>query len=127
VTGELDEMHVDRIRALSWPVRLRIVDALVAGPLEIDELAGIVHAAPSTVARHAAALRTIGLLEADRDGPVVRYGLADQEIAAACRLMRKVVVRRLARLGALVADTPAITTPSHPAGRPDPALQVTQA
>ena len=48
-------------------------------------------------------MRSVGLVEASRDGRVVRYRLADPEIVAACDLMRNVIVRRLSALGSLAA------------------------
>lgn len=48
-------------------------------------------------------MRSVGLVEAVRDGRTVRYRLADPQILAACELMRAVLVRRLSKLGDLAA------------------------
>jgi DNA-binding transcriptional ArsR family regulator len=48
-------------------------------------------------------MRSVGLVEAVRDGRTVNYRLADPQILAACELMRAVLVRRLSRLGDLAA------------------------
>jgi len=53
-------------------------------------------------------------VEARRDGRTVRYQLTDDEILAACSLMREVLLRRLSRLGDLATamghPLPAIAT-----------------
>jgi hypothetical protein len=48
-------------------------------------------------------MRSVGLVEAVRDGRSVSYQLTDPQILAACGLMRAVLVRRLSRLGDLAA------------------------
>jgi hypothetical protein len=55
-------------------------------------------------------MRAVGLVEAVRDGRLVRYRLVDEEIEAACGLMREVLVRRLTRLGDLAATAHAVPT-----------------
>ena len=52
-------------------------------------------------------MRAAGVVEAERDGREVRYRLSDPEIICACETMRGVLVRRLARISAAAALTPA--------------------
>jgi hypothetical protein len=55
-------------------------------------------------------------VEAIRSGREVRYGLADPEIVEACELMRRVLLRRIARLGDIAASyTLASVAPADPA------------
>jgi DNA-binding transcriptional ArsR family regulator len=71
---------------------------------DIDELqASMLRSLASAHRLHLAAMRSVGLVEAIRDGRTVRYRLADSQILAACELMRAVLVRRLSRLGDLAA------------------------
>jgi DNA-binding transcriptional ArsR family regulator len=55
------------------------------------------------ISQHLAALRSVGIVEAVRDGREVRYQLADPEITAACGAMRQILIRRIARLGDIAA------------------------
>ncbi len=139
--NEIDLIQVSLIRALASQHRLRIVHLLGERTMEVNELAGELELAQATVSQHLAAMRSVGLVEAARDGRVVRYRLADPEILAACDLMRNVIVRRLSVLGSLAAaegrvsqatpaprpkDGPRATpTRRHTAAHPNQADQVT--
>lgn len=101
--NEIDHIQVSLIRALASQQRLRIVHLLGERTMEVNELAGELGLAQATVSQHLAAMRSVGLVEAARDGRLVRYRLADPEILAACDLMRNVIVRRLSVLGSLAA------------------------
>ncbi len=103
VGDEIDSIQATLLRALASPHRLRIVHLLGAGPLEVTELAREMSMSQAATSQHLAALRSVGIVEAQRDGRSVRYRLADPGIYAACGLMREVLVRRLSRLGDLAA------------------------
>lgn len=101
--NEIDLIQVSLIRALASQHRLRIIHLLGERTREVNELAGELGLAQATVSQHLGALRSVGLVEAARDGRIVRYRLADSDILAACDLMRDVIVRRLSVLGSLAA------------------------
>ena len=110
---EIDAIQTTLLRALASPHRLRIVHLLGDGPREVNELAEALDMGQATVSQHLAAMRSVGLVEASRDGRSVRYQLTDPQILEACGLMRDVIVRRLSALGSLAAaagpSTPAPT------------------
>lgn len=62
-------------KALSHPVRRRIVDMLRAGPKSSGEIAGAFDLAWPTVTGHLAALKEAHLVEAEREGASIRYRL----------------------------------------------------
>jgi ArsR family transcriptional regulator len=117
-SAEIDRIQVELIRALAGAHRLGIVHVLRAGPLEVGQLARELDLPQATVSANLAAMRAVGLVEAARDGRVVRYRIADPEILDACDLMRNVIVRRLSALGSIAA-----AAGGGPASHPD--LQVT--
>jgi DNA-binding transcriptional ArsR family regulator len=92
--SELTQMQAASIRALASPNRLRIVQLLRTGPHEVNEIARHLGAAQATVSQHLALMRAAGLVEANRDGRLVRYRLADPEIGDACDVMRRTIARR---------------------------------
>jgi DNA-binding transcriptional ArsR family regulator len=100
---EIDAIQTTLLRALASPHRLRIVHLLGAGPREVNELADALDMGQATVSQHLAAMRSVGLVEASRDGRSVRYQLTDPQILEACGLMRDVIVRRLSALGSIAA------------------------
>ena len=109
--GELTEMQAATIRALASPHRLGIIGLLRDGPREVNEIARHLGGAQATVSQHLAVMRAAGLVEATRDGRIVRYRLADPEIGDACDVMRRTIVRRMTAdrrtLDDVIESTPA--------------------
>jgi ArsR family transcriptional regulator len=101
--NEIESIQTTVLRALASPHRLRIIRLLGGRPMEVHELALALSIGQAPVSQHLAALRSVGLVEATRDGRSVRYELADPEILTACDVMRDVILRRLAALGSLAA------------------------
>lgn len=62
-------------KALSHPVRRRIVSMLRTGPLPSGEIAAAFDMAWPTVTAHLAALKDAGLVETERQGASIRYRL----------------------------------------------------
>jgi len=102
-THVIDELQASMLRSLASVHRLGILHLLGAGPFEVNEIARELGLNQAAASQHLAAMRSVGLVEAIRDGRTVNYRLADPQILAACELMRAVLVRRLSRLGDLAA------------------------
>jgi DNA-binding transcriptional ArsR family regulator len=102
-THDIDELQASMLRSLASAHRLRILHLLGVRPSEVNEIARELCLSQAAASQHLAALRSIGLVEAVRDGRTVEYRLADPQVLAACELMRSVLVRRLSRLGDLAA------------------------
>ncbi|MEZ4455277.1 MAG: metalloregulator ArsR/SmtB family transcription factor [Gemmatimonadales bacterium] len=68
------------IRCLGHPLRLRLVDRLERADCSVSELVDAVGASQATVSHHLAILRGRGVVSARRDGPFVRYHLAEPRI-----------------------------------------------
>ena len=93
------------LKTIASPRRLEMIHLLGdMGPMEVRRLADHFGMTQPAVSQHLAALRSAGLVEAVRSGREVRYALADPEIVEACELMRKVLIRRIARLGDIAAS-----------------------
>ena len=118
VLNEIDVIQTSLLRALASPHRLRIIHLLGERPREVHELAAELELGQATVSQHLAAMRSVGLVEAVRDGRSVRYALADPQILAACSLMREVIVRRLSALGSIAAAARRIDLESAALPRP---------
>lgn len=87
----------DRFRALSDPVRLRLLDLLRDGERGAGELARASGASPANVSHHLALLRRLGLVACERRGRDVVYRLADPCVAALCDRVCESLARRQAR------------------------------
>jgi DNA-binding transcriptional ArsR family regulator len=103
LVDDIDAIQASLLRTLASAHRLRIIHRLGIGPCEVNELARDLGLSQAATSQHLAAMRSVGLVEAVRDGRTMRYELCDPEILEACGLMRGALVRRLSRLGALAA------------------------
>jgi ArsR family transcriptional regulator len=72
----------DLFSALGDPTRLRIVAALAPGSLCVCDLAATVGLSESAISHQLRALRSIGLVRAQRDGRRVYYTLDDEHVIA---------------------------------------------
>lgn len=110
-------MQAAALKTLANPRRLEIVHRLAEGPCEVGRLADELGVPQPGISQHLAVMRSVGIVEAEREGREVRYRLADPEIVKACDVMHAVLVRRLTRLGSLgVGATPGPST--HDAAGP---------
>lgn len=110
--SELTKMQAATIRALASPHRLRIVQLLLGGPREVNEITRFLELGQASVSQHLAVMRGAGLVEASRDGRLVRYRLTDPEIGIACDVMRRAVVRRLPAAPSHIEPLPTQVTPA---------------
>jgi ArsR family transcriptional regulator len=108
---EIMILQAEVLRTLASPRRLEIIHALATGPTEVGRLASSLGASQPNVSQHLAVLRSAGVVEAQREGRVVRYRLADPDVIVACGLMRAVLERRLTRLSEMAASGEAAAGP----------------
>lgn len=71
------ETEVQLFRALSEPVRLRILSLLLQGERCVCDLMAVLDMPQSTVSRHLAYLRNTGLIKGKRQGVWMYYQLAE--------------------------------------------------
>jgi ArsR family transcriptional regulator len=102
---EITNLQAEVLKTLANPRRLEILHRLAAGPCEVTRLAAELGASQPNVSQHLALLRNAGLVEAEREGREIRYRLSDPDVIVACGLMRRVLERRLTRLGRLAEAT----------------------
>jgi DNA-binding transcriptional ArsR family regulator len=98
---EITRLQAETLRVLAHPARLEILHRLADGPLDVGDLGVAIGASQPNVSQHLAILRSAGLVEPDRHGREIRFGLTDPEVIRACSVMRGVLMRRLGRLAML--------------------------
>jgi DNA-binding transcriptional ArsR family regulator len=128
---EITILQAEVLKTLAHARRLDILHALASGPLEVGRMAEAIGASQPNVSQHLAVLRGAGIVEAERDGRGVRYRLTDPDVMVACGLMRAVLERRLARLGAMAANAAHVAQSPRPAAHvaarpPSPSIADTQ-
>ena len=79
--------------ALCEPARLRIVQALTAGPLTVDDLAAVIERPPTATSQHLRVLRDAGVVERTRRGIYASYRVAQGPTGAHVRAVLRSVER----------------------------------
>ena len=77
---DLLEQAAAVIKCLGHPLRLRLLDALEAGQATVTELQACTGATQAMVSQQLATLRGHGIVTAHRDGPFVRYAIAEPKV-----------------------------------------------
>ena len=95
---QIYELQADVLKTLANARRLEIAHLLAHEPMAVGRISDRLALAQPNVSQHLALMRAAGVVVAERDGREIRYGIADPDIIAACRLMRAALQRRLTRL-----------------------------
>jgi DNA-binding transcriptional ArsR family regulator len=77
---ELLERAASVIKCLGHPLRLQLLDALEGGAATVTELRALTGATQAMVSQQLATLRGHGVVTARRDGPFVRYTIAEPKV-----------------------------------------------
>ena len=102
---ELAELIARRFRALSDPLRVRILDLLRNEELSVSVLAERLDASQQNVSKHLAVLTDSGILARRKQGNHVYYRIGDEAVFALCEQVCGSLQAQLATLSALVAGT----------------------
>ena len=97
----------DQLKALSEPLRLRIIDALRQGELAVGDLAELLEVELVTVSHHLGILKHAKLVENRRDGRFIVYRLRED-------LMKTAKSRQYLDLGCCRLEVPATPPKNHP-------------
>jgi len=67
----------EQLKALSEPLRLRIVDVLRNGPMSVSDIAELLEVEIVTVSHHLGILKNAEIVQAERDGRYIYYQLRE--------------------------------------------------
>ena len=73
-----DEACADKLRVLSDPTRLSVVELLMAGPRRVGDLNQVLGIEQSLLSHHLRVLRDAGFVVTQRDGKGILYDLSPQ-------------------------------------------------
>ena len=68
------------LRTLGHPVRLRIAEILMQGEFPVHQIAELCELTPHQTSEHLRLLQSHGLLNSQRHGRAVHYGIADSRL-----------------------------------------------
>jgi len=92
-TRDLSDAELERVatqfRLLGEPMRLKILQALCAGPLAVSGIVAATGATQSNVSRHLALLASAGLITRQKDGQFVYYCMTNPLTMKLCELVHK--------------------------------------
>ena len=87
------ERIAERFRALSEPMRLKILERLFRSPASVGEILTSVGGTQANVSKHLALLHAGGLLERRRQGLKTVYSIADPTLERICAIVCEAVTR----------------------------------
>lgn len=71
--GFASQFCADQLKALSEPIRLRIVKALLHGEMTVGDIASVLETEVVTVSHHLGILKNARIVESRRDGRYILY------------------------------------------------------
>ena len=85
--AELEQI-ARHFRLLGEPMRLKILQAVCQTPLTVTEIVAATGATQANVSKHLALLAAAGILQRQRDGQRVFYGVQERLVIELCELVR---------------------------------------
>jgi ArsR family transcriptional regulator len=85
--GELEQIAA-RFKMLGEPMRLKILQAVCKQPRTVNDIVTATGSTQANVSKHLALLAAAGILERERDGQCVFYGVKDRLAMKMCELVR---------------------------------------
>jgi DNA-binding transcriptional ArsR family regulator len=99
---DLIELIARRFRAMSEPMRIRLLDNLRDGEATVGELSEAVHASQQNISKHLALLADAGVLGRRKDGNHVYYRIVDDGVLSLCEDVCGSLEQQLKTLSSLV-------------------------
>jgi len=77
-----------RFKVLGEPMRLKILQAVCQQPRTVNDIVAATGSTQANVSKHLALLAAAGVLEREKDGQCVYYGIKDRMVVQLCELVR---------------------------------------
>jgi DNA-binding transcriptional ArsR family regulator len=104
---ELVALIAERFRALSEPVRIKLLDQLREGEATVLELTERTGTTQQNVSKHLSVLQRSGIVDRRKQGNFAYYRIVDESVFALCAAVCGSLQRRADSLHALVAGVSA--------------------
>lgn len=92
-----EELYARIYRALSHPIRIKIIRELLNGPLCVCVLNENMKFSQSNLSQHLRVLKDAGILESEKDGSRILYSVKDREIKNLLTTTEKIIENQLAQ------------------------------
>jgi DNA-binding transcriptional ArsR family regulator len=101
----LVELIAQRFRVIGEPMRIKLLDRLRDGEATVNELADALGASQQNVSKHLAVLHQAAIVKRTKDGPYVRYSIADGSVFALCEQVCGGLRKQLVELDEILGGT----------------------
>jgi ArsR family transcriptional regulator len=92
---EIFELHADVCKALGHALRIEVIDILGEKELCFSDILEVTGGLKSNLSQHLSIMTKKGILNIRREGQCNYFSLSSEKVAAACRLMREVLIDNL--------------------------------
>ena len=97
--GDLQTFKAGFFKALAHPVRIRILEILIAGEQSVQQLQGALGLGQPVVSQQLSVLRTNNIVSGRKEGVSVRYSLRDPLLADLLAVARQIFDNHLVGTG----------------------------
>ena len=94
--GALQAFKAEFFKALAHPLRIRMLELLVAGERSVLELARALDVEQPVVSQHLGVLRAKQVVRARKEGTTVRYAPVDPDVGVLLEVARRIFNNQLA-------------------------------
>ncbi|MGB8648138.1 MAG: metalloregulator ArsR/SmtB family transcription factor [Anaerolineae bacterium] len=99
---DIFDLQAALCQTMSNATRIRILHALRDGPRGVTDLAAALHLTSAKTSQHLAALKSTGIVSAQRRGSEAIYRITNPKIERICDLMREVLAEQAAQRSELI-------------------------
>ncbi len=99
------EFQAGFCRAMGNAVRLKILHSLRERSKSVTEIIQETGYSQANVSRHLSVLRSVGVVDSERQGTAIQYSLTDPKVGEVCDLVRNVLVDHMKQRSKIFAKT----------------------
>ena len=114
----LQGFKAELFKALSHPIRIRILELLRSGEITVSELQASLEIEASSVSQQLAVLRARQLVTGRKEGTSVHYRVVDPQVFELLDVARAIFERHVVALQAMADEGEAAPAVASPAGMP---------
>jgi DNA-binding transcriptional ArsR family regulator len=103
-SAELQVLKAQFFKALAHPLRIRLLEVLVAGDARVQDLQKALGLEQPIVSQQLARLRATGIVVVRRDAANTFYGVADPVIGELLQVAKRILNRRLVGVQSLLKE-----------------------
>jgi ArsR family transcriptional regulator len=101
---QLQTLKAEFFRALAHPIRIRLLEVLVAAPASVQHLQKTIGVSQPIVSQQLARLRSSGIVVAQKDGAATRYDVSDPLMKELLDVAKRILNRRLVGVQAVLKE-----------------------